>query len=131
MAQDNTGYPPKMSLLAIGIICLVLSATSVPLASRLPSRSSVFTSVVVLAILGGIVGLVCSFYVRWQPSPTIRYLGFPFPAMLLQLENGEWVDYVGGPITAVMNVIWFAAVCVVPVFVWVLFQRLRRPRVGG
>jgi hypothetical protein len=43
--------------------------------------------------------------------------------MLWQLEDGQWVDFVGGPITAVMNVVWFASVSIVPVFVWVIFQR--------
>jgi hypothetical protein len=109
--------------LIIGIICLVLAIATVPLALRLQARSSILAVVGCLAVLGGIVGVYCSFNVRWQPSPTIRYLGFPFPAILWQLENGQWVDYVGGPITAVMNVAWFAAASVVPVFAWVIFQR--------
>ena len=120
-----------MSLLIVGIICIALSITIVPLALRLPSKKSILVTAAVVTVGFGAVGLFCSFNVRWQPSPTIRYLGFPFPAMLWQLENGKWVDYVGGPITGAMNVIWFAAVGLVPVFAWVVWQRPWRTHKGG
>ena len=97
---------------------------------RLPSKSSLLTAAAVMAVVGGIAGAFCSFNVLWQPSPTIRYLGFPFPAMIWRLEDGQWVDYVGGPITTAMNVVWFAAVCVVPIFGWVVLQRPWRCGVG-
>jgi hypothetical protein len=112
-----------MFLLAVGLISLLIAFATIALALRLPARSSILSVVACLAVVGGIAGVYCSFNVRWQPSPTIRYLGFPFPAMLWRLENGQWVDYVGGPITAVMNVAWFFAVSTLPVFAWLVFQR--------
>src|SRR5438270_7559704 len=111
-----------MILLAFGIICLVLAIATVPLAARLPSRCSVWAVMAVVAVIGGIAGIFCSFNVRWQPSPTRVYLGFPCQAILWQLEDGQWVDYVGGPIGAVINVLWFASVSIFPVFFWVIFQ---------
>lgn len=80
------------------------------LASPLPQRASLRAVTVVLAIAGGTVGGFCSFYVQWQPSPTQRDLGFPFPAIIWRLESGQWVDFVGTPITAAMNIALFSGV---------------------
>ena len=77
-----------------------------------------------VAIAAAAAGSFCAFGVHWQPSPTLRYLGFPFPAMVWQLENGEWVDYVGTPITAIMDVAVFVAAATLPVLVGSVIHRL-------
>ncbi|MFT3785957.1 MAG: hypothetical protein QM770_07305 [Tepidisphaeraceae bacterium] len=115
-------------LLLLGIVFVILAVATVPLALRLPIGATALTTAAALALIGAGVGVVCSFTVHWQPSPTLRFIGFPFPGLILQLEEGQWVDYVGGPITMVLNAVWFAAGFVVPVFVWVVLQRSWRPR---
>jgi hypothetical protein len=82
-------YLPQMWLLTIGILCLALSLATVLLALRLPTRLPVLAAIASLAVIGGIAGAFSSFHVHWQPSPTLRYLGFPFPAMIWQFENGQ------------------------------------------
>jgi len=111
-------------------LCIGSPFVGIALSARLKARGQLLGVMALLASIGGVIGLYCSFYVRWQPSPTLRYLGFPFPAMIWQLENGEWVDYVGTPVTAAMNIALFAGVGAFLGLCWIAFFRLRPTGMG-
>lgn len=113
-------------LVIIALLFIGAPIAAVALAAPLPGRKSLLLFALALAVLGGMIGFYCSFWVRWQPSPTLRYLGFPFPAMIWQLENGEWVDYVGTPITAAMNIALFSGVGSFLSLILISLQRLRQ-----
>jgi hypothetical protein len=101
------------------------------LAKPLKARGALLGMMALFAFLGGAIGTCTSFCVVWQRSPTLRYRGFPFPAFIWQLENGKWVDYVGSPLTAVMNVTLFAGAGAFLVFCWIAFLRMRLSRKSG
>lgn len=48
------------------------------------------------AILAGGVGASwCAFNAEYRPREDLRYLSAPVPAGVLQLEDGNWIDFVG------------------------------------
>src|SRR5258708_27433208 len=51
----------------------------------------------ILLVLGFCVAIWATFFVEYQAGPNYRILGFPWPVVLLHLESGRWVDFVGGP----------------------------------
>jgi hypothetical protein len=105
---------------------IVALGSTIWLSSISPIRSWRWLVVFLVGIFAGLIGLFSAYQVSWSPSPTIRYLGFPFPAMLWQLEDGRWVDYVGTPITAVMDVALFVAVATLPLLAWIIVGYIRQ-----
>ena len=67
-----------------------------------------------LFVLGSSLGLYSAFYVEWSPAETLRYIGFPWPYIVLRLEDGRWVDYVGTPVN-LLGVLVFAGASQIPV----------------
>jgi hypothetical protein len=89
-------------------------------------RSRLLLMIFIVGIGAGLLGLFSAYKLTWSPSPTIRCLGFPFPAMLWQREGNEWVDYVGTPLTAVMDVAFFIAVATLPLLTWTVIGHIRK-----
>src|SRR5688572_27404992 len=50
-----------------------------------------------LCVAGVAAAVWCTFFLEYQPSPTLRVVGFPVPVVVFELRNGQWSDYVGGP----------------------------------
>lgn len=112
-------------LFIIALLCGGSPVAGAVLSRPLKARERLLWMMALLAMLGGVIGLYCSFWVRWQPAPTLRYVGFPFPAMIWQLEKGQWVDYVGTPLTAAMNIGLFAGSGAFLALCWMVFLRFR------
>jgi len=55
-------------------------------ASRLVNWSLVIT---------GLALAVGSVFITYSPSPTVRIMGFPFPAAAWEYSDGKWLDFVG------------------------------------
>ena len=110
-----------------GLWCIALVlAISLFATSRI--RSRFLLTILIVGIAAGLFGLFSAYEVNWSLSPTVRCLGFPFPAMLWQLEGDKWVDYVGTPLTAVMDVAFFIAAATLPLLTWDVISRIRKRR---
>ena len=75
------------------------------------------------------VGIVAGFWLgisfTYQVAPDTRYIGFPVPGLVLQLEDGRWVDYVGLlPVVVPFNVIMIASCFLLPVSIGLVVRRL-------
>jgi hypothetical protein len=80
-----------------------------------------------LFVIGTALGpwLGCAF--TYQIAPDLRYIGFPAPVVVLHLEDGRWVDYVGLiPVIVPLNMFVIASCCLFPVSVGLLAMRLLR-----
>ena len=73
------------------LVILAVGWRNAPLIQNRLFRAGLFASFPV----GILVGVLSSFLVKYQVSPTQRIIGFPLPAAVLLLEGGRWVDYVG------------------------------------
>jgi hypothetical protein len=102
----------------IETVWIIALGGAIWLSTKSQNRSRFWWLIFGAGATAGVLGLFSAFEISWQPSPTLRYLGFPFPAMIWQLENGQWVDYVGTPVTAVMDVLLFVAVATLPLLAW-------------
>jgi len=111
---------------SIEFLWLVTLVTAIWLSGRRPIEIGVLLGIVLAGAVAAAAGLYCGFQVRWQPSATRRCVGFLFPAMIWRLENGRWVDYVGSPITAIMDVAIFVAVATLPPLARVVVDRVGR-----
>jgi len=78
-----------------------------------------------LFVVGCITGVWCTFFFEYQPSAGLRILGFPMPVMIFKLQNGNWVDYVGGPLMFV-NLIIVPALIAMPLSLALFIRRIRR-----
>jgi hypothetical protein len=81
----------------------------------------------VLVVLGGVVGLWCSFYGEYHVREDFRVASFPIPIVFFRLEEGNWVDF---PVpdyqvwpTAITNILLITGLAVAPLW---LFARQRR-----
>jgi hypothetical protein len=69
-----------------------------------------------LLTIGIAVGMWLGCFFTYQVAPGLRYIGFPAPALALQLEDGRWVDYVGLiPVVLPFNVFTIASCFLLPV----------------
>jgi hypothetical protein len=76
-------------------------------------------------VMGAALGIWLGCLVTYQVAPDLPYIGFPCPCLVLQLENGRWVDYVGLiPLIAPFNVFMIASSCLLPVSSSLLIRRL-------
>ena len=110
----------------IETLWIIALGSTIWLSSMSPIRSRFWLVIFLIGICAGLLGWFCAFYVSWSPSPILRYAGFPFPAMIWQFENGQWVDYVGTPVTAIMDVSLFAAVATLPLLIWATLGCIRQ-----
>ena len=77
------------------------------------------------------LGIPAAFWIgaafQYQVSPSVKFCGFPFPAAILVLEYGSWVDYVSGLPVVLLNVLVLTAIVLVPILgARLLFARTRR-----
>jgi len=117
-ALAATAGPGAMALLAIGTglaIAAVVHVGTFFWISRLPKPF--LWRLAAVAIL--VIGIPISFWIgaafQYQVSPTIKYCGFPFPAAILVLENGLWIDYVGGLHVVLVNILLLTTILLLPV----------------
>ena len=72
-----------------------------------------------LLFLGIATGIWAGFMLEYHVSPTLRFVGFPFPMVIFQLESGTWVDYVHETfimiLIGVADVMLFTLCSVIPV----------------
>src|SRR6266571_2537188 len=84
-------------LLFVGFVACLgwVAVRTVDSLSRI--RAGVFWWVFFIAAIlaGGVGASWCAFYAEYRPREDLRYLSAPVPAMVLQLEDGNWVDFVG------------------------------------
>jgi hypothetical protein len=114
---------------------LALSIGVIVSTARLLHRSGVgawwWSAFSLLLLAGLVVGVAASNWDR-QVSPTLRFMGWPLPMVIFQLEQGAWFDYVHPPIVAVgilaVNVLLVAGGALLPlsVVVWVSVRRNKR-----
>jgi hypothetical protein len=51
-------------------------------------------SLILLLIAGAGAGIYCTFFLEYQPTETLKIIGFPLALGVFRLEEGEWIDYV-------------------------------------
>ena len=68
-----------------------------------------------------------TFYFEYQPRATVRIAGAPVPAAIFRLENGVWVDYVGGP-GWMINLVLVPCLVVLPITLSLTIRAYRRWR---
>jgi len=78
---------------------------------------------------GFVMAYWCIFKVEYQWSATLKVVGAPIPVALFQLENGHWVDFVGGP-GFLLDLVIVPAVFALPVSIALVVRRWRRSRLG-
>jgi hypothetical protein len=71
----------------------------------------------------------CTFHLEYQPSPTLRVLGFPAPVAIFELRNGQWSDYVGGP-GLFIDLIVVPSLVAMPLSLVLLVRAVRRRTAG-
>jgi hypothetical protein len=81
----------------------------------------------VLAALTSLAAGVGLCFVPYQPSASLRLVGFPLPLVVFQLEHGSWVDYVASRNRLVWIGVLIAGVVHTGVAVW---WRLRHDEAG-
>ena len=88
-----------MAMMAIFALALLLVATLVAglVSCRSEPNRRLRLAFGGLVAVGCAAAVWCTFFLQYQPSPTLRVAGFPFPVAVFQLRNGQWSDYVGGP----------------------------------
>jgi hypothetical protein len=125
-----------MDMYDIGVVLLLLvSATLALLAILVGGIGSAVSEPdkrfkVVLALLlplGCVTAVWCTFFCEYQPSLMWRIQGFPMPVLVLHLENGNWVDYVGGP-GIIVDFIVVTSVVALPATVPLILRFWRRRR---
>jgi hypothetical protein len=78
-----------------------------------------------LLALGIAVGMWLGCLFIYKVAPGLRYIGFPVPGLVLQLEDGRWVDYVGLiPVVVPFNVFTVASCFLLPVSLGLVVRRL-------
>ncbi len=91
------------------------------LSSRRPWRGIALGSLTIGIPIG--VWFGCA--LTYQVAPDMRYIGFPVPFIVLQLENDRWVDYVGLiPVIVPFNVFTIASWFLMPVSLGLVLRRL-------
>ncbi len=118
---DGIFWLVLLSILAV--LGLVHVATFYAI-SRLPRPDLWFVAAIGMLAVGVVVGFWCGTSFEYQVSDVRRQIGFPFPIMVFQLENGQWVDYVGGPLGTVLDVFVIATGAIVPVSIALLVRSL-------
>ncbi len=93
--------------------------------SHVPSPRAWRTVAIGLLTIGIALGIYLGCFFTYQVAPDLRYIGFPAPGLVLHLEKGHWVDYVG-PIGFVLpfNVFAVASCCLLPVSGCLLVRHL-------
>jgi hypothetical protein len=93
--------------------------------AHLPSPRSWRIVAVGLLTIGIALGMWLGCLFTYQVAPGLRYIGFPVPALVLQLEDGRWVDYVGLiPVVLPFNVFTIASCFLLPVSLGLVVRRL-------
>jgi hypothetical protein len=91
---------------------------------RLPSPRPWRIVAVGLLTLGIAIGIWLGCLFTYHVAPGLRYIGFPVPALALQLEEGRWVDYVGLiPVVVPFNVLTVASCFLLPVALGLVVRR--------
>lgn len=57
------------------------------------SNSFIVLSRTVLVIVSAVIGFLIAL-VPWQWSETLKFIGFPIPAVAFQYIDGKWLDFV-------------------------------------
>jgi ABC-type uncharacterized transport system permease subunit len=87
---------------------------------------------IALIVLGVILGACFATYSRLI-SPTTRVMGFPFPFVAFQLENGHWMDFVVPAAIAViiLNVLLLTSSVLLLAFLTSFFLKTRKAEQGA
>src|SRR5206468_5167092 len=81
-------------------------------------------------LAGGVSASWCALYAEYRPREDLRLLSAPVPAAVLQLEDGNWVDFVGPATVPTVILNWLTVFfgSVVPVSIaYAISQRWLRP----
>jgi hypothetical protein len=78
-----------------------------------------------LLTIGIAVGMWLGCFCTYQVTPDLRYIGFPVPGLVLQLEDGRWIDYVGLiPVVLPFNVFTIVSCFLPPISLGLVVRRL-------
>jgi hypothetical protein len=109
----------------VEILWLLAFVAAIWLPSLSPKGSHFAPLTLRTGVAAAALGLYSAYDIRWMPSRTLRFVGFPYPAFIWQLENGKWVDYVGSAITAAMDVALFVSVATLPLLIWSAIRKVK------
>jgi hypothetical protein len=102
-----------MVFLILMVVLIAAAAVMISTWSLLRRRQAGvwwWTAFIALLVSGLVAGSILSFW-EHQDSPTRRLIGWPFPAAVFKLEEGQWVDYVT-PVPAALLIMVFNAILV-------------------
>ena len=83
-----------------------------------------------LFLIGGIVGGTFGTSVRVPIDDDTTFVGFPVPGIVLRLESGHWVDYVGGA-WCLLDIPLYACDFLLPLLLILLVTSKGRPPGGS
>jgi ABC-type xylose transport system permease subunit len=114
-------------LLCAGMIVVLLGATVLIAAVYSIHEPDVRLRAAFWLVLGagGAVGVWCTFWLQYQPSPTMRITGFPFSIETLALSNGQWVPY-PAPSAVVVDLIVVPSALTLPMSLVMIVRGDRR-----
>lgn len=78
-----------------------------------------------LVAAGCVAAVWCTFFLEYQPNPTLRIVGFPLPVAVFRLQNGQWFDFVGGP-GWLIDLIVVPSLVAMPLSLVLLVRAIRR-----
>jgi uncharacterized membrane protein HdeD (DUF308 family) len=118
-----------VSLVGLGVILLVGGITAVIYRRRHRDRMHASTFVNVVLIFVGVALAAYSTIVTYQVSPTLRLVGFSFPAAAWEFGGSYWADFAGPmtlPLTFLNAMVWLLA----PQTIFVVGLLVRQPSQG-
>jgi hypothetical protein len=88
-----------MVLATVYVLTLALAGIVLAGISYMPAETNatVRRGFFILFAIGCVTAVWCTFFLEYQPRPTLRIRGFPLPVAVFELQNGQWIDFVGGP----------------------------------
>ena len=80
-----------------------------------------------LLVAGCVAAVWCTFFLEYQPSPTLRLRGFPVPLTVFRLQNGNWVNLPGMIIpSAIVDLVAVPSLTALPISLLLIVRAVRR-----
>jgi hypothetical protein len=120
-----------MACCLIPIVIALLAYSNlliVQLFNRRKAGKSWWNALALAWLAGAGLGVWSGFFFEYQPSPKLKFLGFPVPVVVFQLEgppgDEDWVDFPGSPLFALSDILIMALL--VPWWIGTLFLGCHR-----
>jgi hypothetical protein len=113
-----------LALLSILVVLGLIHVVAFYLVGRLPRPRRWRAIGTCLILVGGAIGLWSGACFEYQVSERHRFVGFPIPMAVFQLEDGRWVDYIGNPLVVLLDGFLVATALLAPFTVLLVVKSL-------